>query len=94
MGHYSKLAILGMRSFGLIILAYALPMSVWGILRLGMGARVASDGQTPESSALLAWLVYAIAGLLLLLLLGPSSEWRRVGSMSRETNVALQLPSA
>lgn len=71
MDHYTKLGVLGMRGFALIMLAYAFPMSVWGILRIGMGVRMASDGQTPESSAVLAWLVYALGGFLLLLLARP-----------------------
>jgi len=70
-GHYAKLAVLALRSFALAILVYALPMCVWGILRVGMGVRVASDGQTPESSAVLGWLVYAFAGIVLLVLAKP-----------------------
>ena len=79
MGHYGKLAVLGMRSFGLVILLYAGPMTVWGILRVGMGVRVASDGRTAEASALLAWLVYAVAGLLLLLLARPLGQFAARG---------------
>ena len=71
MGHYGKLAVLGIRTFGLVILLYAVPMTLWGFFRVGMGVRVASDGRTSETSALLGWILYALAGLLLLLLARP-----------------------
>ena len=71
MGHYTKLGVLVMRSLGLMILSYAIPIILWGILRVAAGARTASDGATSSSSALLGWMTYGLAGLLLLLLAHP-----------------------
>ncbi len=71
MGHYTKLAVLAMRSFGLIILLYAVPIILLGIVRMAAGARTASDGATSSESALFGWMVYGLAGLLLLLLAHP-----------------------
>jgi hypothetical protein len=71
MGHYTKLGVLAMRSFGLMILFYAVPIILLGIVRVATGARTASDGATRSESALFAWMAYGLAGLLLLLLAHP-----------------------
>jgi hypothetical protein len=71
MDHYTKLAVLIMRSMGLIILLYAVPIVLYGVARVALGAPTASDGTTSSSTALFGWLVYAMAGVLLLLLAQP-----------------------
>src|SRR5438093_9770738 len=71
MGFYTKLAVLLMRSMGLIILLYSVPMVLYGFVRVGTGATTASDGLTSSGSALLGWLVYAVAGLFLFVLARP-----------------------
>ena len=68
---YSKLAILLFRAFGILMLLYATPMLLWGGLKAASGATTASDGTTSLRTAIFAWGVYAIAGVLLLLLARP-----------------------
>jgi hypothetical protein len=70
MGHYSKLGILVMRSLGLMILAYVLPIILFGIVRVAAGGRTPSGGTT-GASALSGVLAYGLAGVLLLLLARP-----------------------
>ena len=69
--HYTKLALLLLRSMGIVMLVYASPMVVWGLLKGASGATTASDGTTNLRSVVLAWGMYAVAGLLLLLLARP-----------------------
>jgi hypothetical protein len=71
MGHYTKLGVLLMRSMGLIILFYAVPIVLYVVARVALGAKTASDGATSSTSALFGWLAYAFAGGLLLLLAQP-----------------------
>jgi hypothetical protein len=70
MGHYTKLAVLLMRSFGLIILLYAVPIVIWGLARLAFGGTMTSDGMN-SFSAFVAWSIYALAGVALLRLARP-----------------------
>lgn len=70
MSHYTKLAILLMRTMGLMILVYSGPVIIWGLFRAAAGA-TASDGVTSSARALLEWLTYGLAGLLLFLLALP-----------------------
>ena len=71
MGHYTKLAVLILRSMGLLILLYAVPIVLYGAVRVAFGATTASDGTTSSTSALFAWMIYAFAGLMLVLLAQP-----------------------
>jgi hypothetical protein len=71
MGHYSKLAVLAVRSMGLVIVLYSVPIILFGIVRVASGAGTASDGGTSSASALFAWIAYGFAGLLLLALARP-----------------------
>ncbi len=71
MVQYSKLAVLLFRAFGIIMLLYAAPMLLWGMLKAFGGATTASDGSTALRSVIFAWGIYAIAGVLLLLLARP-----------------------
>lgn len=71
MNHYTKLAVLAMRSMGLIILCYATPIVVWGALRLVLGTGKASDGVTSNASALIGWVMYGLAGFLLMRFASP-----------------------
>jgi hypothetical protein len=71
MGHYAKMGIVVMRSFGLLILLYATPVIIWGIARMASGATVATDGRTPIRAAFLGWVFYGLAGLLLFALAKP-----------------------
>lgn len=64
MGHYTKLAVLLIRTMGLMILLYSVPVIIWGLFRAAAGA-TASDGVTSSARALLEWLFYGLAGLLL-----------------------------
>ena len=68
MGHYVRLGVLLFRTMGLIALLYSAPMLLWGLLRAGTTR--AADGTT-AGSYLVAWVVYAIAGLLLFALARP-----------------------
>jgi len=71
MVQYSKLAVLLFRAFGIIMLLYAVPMLLWGGLKAFGGAATASDGSTTLRSVIFAWGIYAVAGVLLLLLARP-----------------------
>jgi hypothetical protein len=64
MGFYAKVGTVVMRSFGLMIILYTIPVLIWGIVRIGSGAVVASDGNTPIRAAFLGWLFYGLAGVL------------------------------
>jgi hypothetical protein len=68
-GHYTKLAILAFRVFGLIVLSYAIPILLYGVVRVANGSAVAA--RNPDESTFLGWLIYGLAGLLLLLLAKP-----------------------
>ena len=70
MGHYTKLAVVALRSLGLMILLYAIPILLLGALRHLAGATTASDGSS-AGAALLGWLAYAFAGVVLLVLARP-----------------------
>lgn len=65
MAHYTKLGVLALRSFGLVILLYAVPIVAWGFVRLGIGELTAAE-RAEAVSSLFGWCVYAVAGLLLL----------------------------
>ena len=68
---YSKLAVLLFRTFGILMLLYAAPMLLWGVLKATGGATTASDGTTSLKSVIFAWGVYALAGIVLLVLARP-----------------------
>lgn len=67
MNHYAKLGAVIMRSLGLLIMLYSIPVLIWGVLRMAGGAATASDGRTPIRAAFLGWFFYGLAGLLLLI---------------------------
>lgn len=69
MGHYTKLAVLALRSFGLVILVYAVPIVLYGMVRIANGSAVTE--RNPDRSTFLGWLIYALAGVLLLVLAKP-----------------------
>ena len=71
MGYYAKVGTVVMLSFGLMILLYTLPVLIWGIVRIGSGAAVASNGNTPIRAAFLSWLFYGLAGVLVYALAKP-----------------------
>jgi hypothetical protein len=71
MNHYAKLGAVIMRSFGLLIMVYSIPVVIWGAVRMAAGERTASDGSTPIRAAFLGWLFYGLAGLLLFSLAKP-----------------------
>ena len=73
MGHYTKLGVLALRSFGLIILLYAVPIVIYGVLRMAFGAPEEPDtGRESEAlGALLQWMIYMFAGVLLVKLARP-----------------------
>jgi hypothetical protein len=79
MEHYTRLAVLALRTMGIIVLLYATPMVAWGILRLGFGATKASDGVTSSGSAFAGWLIYEFAGILMLLLARPLGRFAARG---------------
>lgn len=60
-----------MRTAGLVIVLYAGPMILWGLLKLSAGGKVASDGTSSTASVITAWGVYLLAGIILLLLARP-----------------------
>ena len=68
---YSKLAVLLFRTSGIMILLYATPMLLWGALKAAAGGTTASDGTTTLQSVMFAWGIYAVAGVLVLLLARP-----------------------
>ena len=68
---YSKLAVLLFRTSGILILLYAVPMLLWGALKVAGGATTASDGNTNLRSVIFAWGIYAVAGVLVLVLARP-----------------------
>jgi hypothetical protein len=68
---YRKLAIVLLRTMGIAMLLYAGPMVLWGVVKATAGGTTASDGTTNLRSIIFAWGIYAVAGLLLLLLARP-----------------------
>ena len=70
MGHYTKLAVLLMRSAGLMILLYAVPIVIWGIVRIAFGGTMTAEGMN-SFGTFVAWSIYALAGLALLRLARP-----------------------
>ncbi|HKW09403.1 MAG TPA: hypothetical protein VJO33_03425 [Gemmatimonadaceae bacterium] len=71
---YSKLATLLFRASGIVALLYAAPMLLWGVLKASAGATTASDGATNLRSVILAWGIYAVGGVLLLVLARPLGQ--------------------
>jgi len=68
---YSKLAVLLFRTSGILILLYAAPMLLWGALKAAAGGTTASDGSTSLRGVMFAWGIYALAGILVLVLARP-----------------------
>ena len=79
MSHYAKLGTVIMRSFGLLIMVYTVPVLVWGVLRIAGGATTASDGNTPIVAAMMGWLFYGLAGVLLYVLAKPLGRFAARG---------------
>ena len=73
MGHYTKLGILGLRCFGLVILLYAVPIVVYGVLRLALLGPSLPD-RSETLGGLLQWGIYAGAGILLVKLARPLGD--------------------
>ena len=71
MSNYAKLGTLFLRCFGVVMVAYSTPMILWGVLKLGAGGRVASDGISSTASVVFSWAVYLLAGILLLAFARP-----------------------
>jgi len=86
-GHYSKLAVLAMRAFGVIILFYAIPMIAYGVLRLAV--TTGKPGPPEQASALLGWVVYGIAGGALVLLAQPLGRFVARGLDTSSTPPAI-----
>jgi hypothetical protein len=76
--HYTKLAVVAFRSLGLMILLYAGPMLLLGILRHLAGATTASDG-SKAGPAFIGWFVYGLTGVLLVLLAKPLARFAARG---------------
>ena len=77
LGHYAKLAVLALRCLGMTILLYAIPMILFIVIRVATGTGKQS---TPGSgSVLLAWLAYALAGLILVTLARPLAHFASRG---------------
>jgi hypothetical protein len=53
------------------MIIYAAPMILWGVAKAVSGSTKASDGTTNLASVILAWGVYALAGVLLLVFARP-----------------------
>jgi len=70
MGHYTKLAVLLLRSAGLMILLYAVPIVLWGLIRIAFGGTMSGEGMN-SFSTFVAWSIYALAGVALLRLARP-----------------------
>ena len=70
MGHYTKLGVLLIRAFGVLIVVYGVLML--GIAVIGQVAGWNESSQSSSSGGTLFWLVaYLIAGLFLLVLARP-----------------------
>ena len=72
--NYTKLATVLFRAFGILMLLYAMPMLLWCALKTASGAATASDGTTSLQSVMFAWGVYAVAGVVVLLLSRPLAQ--------------------
>lgn len=87
--HYTKLGVLALRSFGLIILLYAVPIVAWGALRLTIGELSAAERAVGVSS-LFGWFIYAVAGVLLLKFAHPLA---RIAARGLD-EITVESPSA
>ena len=83
--NYTKLATVLFRAFGILMLLYATPMLLWAALKAASGAATASDGTTSLQSVMFAWGVYAVAGIVVLLLSRPLA---RVAARGLEDSVS------
>jgi len=68
MGQYTKLSVLLLRVFGILIMLYAVPMSLLKLLAGSVLGESAAGGQDP---GLAAWFVYAVVGFLTFILARP-----------------------
>ena len=68
MGHYTKLATLAFRVFGLSILLYAVPIILFSLVTV-VTAR--SPAEQPPRNTVLGWMVYALVGVVLLVCARP-----------------------
>lgn len=73
MGHYTKLGILALRCFGLVILLYSVPIVLYGVVRLALLGPTLPD-RNETLGALLQWGIYMLAGVLLLKRARPLAE--------------------
>lgn len=78
MGHYTKLAILFIRAFGVTAIVYAASMLVWFVtasaLRLGGPERGAERGL-----GMIGWLVYLVCSIVLLIFAQPLGKYASRG---------------
>lgn len=69
MSHYRKLAILGFRTLGTMMLLYCVPLTIYAIYRIG------GLPDTPErherSTAAVGWVLYALIGVCFIVLSRP-----------------------
>jgi hypothetical protein len=71
MSNYTKLAIVLLRVFGIVMLGYAAPMLLLAILGMVSGSSSASGGTTGLGGMALAWGAYAVGGIVVLILSRP-----------------------
>ena len=78
MGQYTKLAVLLLRTVGVMYLAYCVPVFIYTIVRVFSGATTTSNG-TPLPSAMTGWTLYGLAGLLQIVLARPLARFAARG---------------
>jgi hypothetical protein len=76
-GHYTRLAVVAFRVFGLIILFYAVPITLIGVVRVANGT--ALRDRNPEPGTMVAWAAYTLAGLLFVVLARPLGRFAARG---------------
>jgi hypothetical protein len=88
MSNYAKLGTLLLRCFGVVMIAYSAPMILWGVLKLGAGGRVASDGVNSTASVVFSWGIYLLAGILLVVFARPLGHLASRGLDSSSSGAA------
>ena len=74
MSQYAKLAIVIIRCFGTVMVLYAGPVILLGLLKLTLRGNRAADGVT-TASATTGWAFYLLGGVLLLAFARPIGQW-------------------
>ena len=68
MGHYTRLATLAFRVFGLMIVLYAVPLVLFSLV---MVVTAGAPSQQPPPGTVIAWALYALVGVVLLTMARP-----------------------